>query len=129
MERGQKITIERNKGTENVETIEISVYEIARNIKEEQIAELLEDFGNRFFNEYHSGQRVGKLLETAHRTLQASIFRWALGLCVGLSDRTITRSDGSTFEAVDERNEMSVRCGKDIERLIEEGVLKMGWMI
>jgi hypothetical protein len=128
MERGQKITIERNAGTENIETMEISVSDIGRSITDEQMAELLEDYINHF-KEYRHGEHIGKLLETAHRTLQASLFRWALGLCVGLSERTITRNDGSTFEATDGRNEMSVACGKKIKELIEDGTLKMGWMI
>jgi hypothetical protein len=109
--------------------MEISVSDIARNLTDEQFAELLENYGNKFFNEHNAGKRIGKILEGAHRTLQASIFRWALGLCVGLSERTITRPDGSTYEAVDGRNEMSVACGKKIAEMIENGILKMGWMV
>jgi hypothetical protein len=129
MERGQRITVTLydEKYDKTGETT-VYVSEIGRSINDDQMAELLEDYINHF-KEYRHGLRIGKELENAHRTLQASLFRWALGLCVGLSERTVTRLDGTTFDDTDARNEMSVRCGRDIKRLIEEGVLKMGYMI
>lgn len=109
--------------------VEISASEIGSVITDEQMAELLDNYINRNFREYRNGSKIGKLLENTHRTLQASVFRWALGLCVGLSERTVTYPNGHTYEAVDGRNEMSVACGKKIKELIENGTLKMGYMI
>ncbi len=108
--------------------VEVSASEIGSKITDEQLAELLGDYINHF-REYRHGEKIGKLLETSHRTLQASLFRWALGICIGLSERTITYPNGRTYEAVDGRNEKSVACGKKIKELIQDGTLKMGWMI
>lgn len=108
--------------------VEVSASEIGSHITDDQLAELLEDYINHF-KEYRHGEKIGKLMENSHRTLQASLFRWALGICIGLSERTITFPNGHTIEATDGRNEMSVACGKKIKELIENGTLKMGYMI
>lgn len=109
--------------------VEISASEIGDNINDEQMVELLDNYIKRNFREYRNGNKIGKLMENSHRTLQASLFRWALGICVGLSERTVARNDGSTYESTDGRNEMSVACGKKIKELIDSGELKMGYMI
>ena len=109
--------------------VEVYASEIGDVITDEQMVELLDNYINHNFREYRQGNKIGKLMETSHRTLQASLFRWALGICVGLSERTITYPNGRTYEATDGRNEMSVACGKKIKELIENGTLKMGWMI
>lgn len=98
--------------------VEVSAYEIGQNITPEQLAEVLDNYINHF-KDFRDGERIGKMLETTHPTLQASLFRWALGICVGLSDRKYT----------DGRNEMPVACGKKIDEFIKDGTLKMGWMI
>lgn len=109
--------------------VEISAGAIGDVITDEQMVELLDNYINRNFREYRNGNKIGKLMDCSHRTLQASLFRWALGVCVGLSERTVTRPDGTTYEATDGRNEMSVACGKKIKELIDNGTLKMGYMI
>lgn len=115
-----KANIELNLLIDTVETpVEVPVYYIAKHITEGQVADLLEDYMNKFSNEYNEGQRIGKMLQNSHRTLQGSIARLFLGVLVGISDT----------EYFDARNEKAVALGKQLKDMIEKGELNFGYMI
>jgi len=97
----------------------ISPYAVARSATHENIADILDDFCNCGMKDYREGETIGKLCQTKHRTIQASIIRFCLGIIIGLSKQEYT----------DARNEMPVAMGKKLSALIEDGTLKMGWMI
>jgi hypothetical protein len=112
--------IKLNLLIDKVETpVEVPVSYVARHITEAQIADLLDDYMNKFSNEYKEGQRIGKMLQTSHRTLQGSVCRLLLGILVGMSDT----------EYFDARNERAVALGKKLKEMIENGELNFGYMI
>lgn len=102
-----------------VQDLKISVWKIARVLKHSQMAELLDDWCNSGMKDYRDGEVVGKALQNSHRTIQASVMRFCLGVIIALSRQEYT----------DARNEMPVQMGKQIAAMIEDGTLKMGWMI
>lgn len=100
--------------------VEISAWEIAKAMREpESFVDFLDNFCNSYFREYKNGIEVGEGLRNSHRTLQATAVRFLLGIIVGISHQKYT----------DERNERPVALGQELERMIEDGTLKMGWMI
>jgi len=98
---------------------EVSVWGVARGMDSENMSDLLGDYLNVGMKDYREGLAVGKLCQNKHRTIQASIIRFCLGVIIGLSDT----------EWTDARNETPVAMGKEIARQIEAGELNMGWMI
>jgi hypothetical protein len=92
---------------------------LAKSLTLENMAELLQDFVNSGMKDYRDGEEVGKLLQTAHRTLQASVIRFCLGIIVSLGKQEYT----------DARNEMPVAMAKKITVMLDNGELKMGYMI
>ena len=101
------------------ETARVHTGMLAKSLTLENMAELLQDFVNSGMKDYSEGEAVGKLLQTSHRTLQASAIRFCLGVIVSLGKQEYT----------DARNEMPVAMAKQIKTLVEDGTLKMGWMI
>jgi hypothetical protein len=69
--------------------------------------------------DYRAGMECGKKAINEHRTIQASMARFCLGFIVGIAQT----------DWFDARNEMTVAMGKKIAQLIEDGTIKMGWMI
>lgn len=119
MSNGEK-NINLNLLIDKVETpVEVPVYYVAKHITEEQIADLLEDYMNCFSNEYEKGQRIGRMLQRSHRTLQGSTVRLLLGILVGIGDT----------QYFDARNEKGVAVGKKLKEMIESGELNFGYMI
>lgn len=92
---------------------------LARSLTLGNMAQLLEDYVNSGMKDYRDGAEVGKLLQTSHRTLQASAIRFALGIIIALGEQEYT----------DARNETPVAMSKQIKAMIEDGTLKMGYMI
>lgn len=88
----------------------VSIYLLAKCIDENQFAEFLTDWTNNFSVSYGMGQRIGRLLHTAHRTLQRSIIVVLTGIIAGLSEQSHT----------DPRNEHAIALAKDIKELYEE---------
>ena len=88
--------------------------------KDIAFSEILIKHCNSYNTEYRDGVRVGQLLRSAHRTLQATIFRYMLGIIVGLSEQTYY---------TDARNEIAVASAKRIAKMVEDGELKIGYMI
>jgi hypothetical protein len=101
--------------------VEISTWEIAKAMKGslDYLPDFLDNLCNGYFTEYKDGIRIGEGLHRTHRTLQATVVRFLLGIIVGISHQKYT----------DERNERPVALGQELERMIEDGTLKMGWMI
>lgn len=112
----REITIQLS-GEENV--MKVSVYAIAKRLTAPQMANIMDEFCNCGMKDYREGEIVGKYLQSAHRTIQGSVIRFCLGVIIALSKQEYT----------DARNEMPVQMGKQIAAMIEDGTLKMGWMI
>jgi len=100
-------------------TSEVSTGGVARAVTEEQFADIISNFCNYGMKDFRVGKDIGKILQSDHRTLQASAIRLALGIIIGLSEQ----------EHTDARNETPVDMGKKIARMIEDGTLNMGYMI
>lgn len=96
------------------------IYDFAKNLTPEELKYFLECRCNSFSTDYREGREVGKSLEFSHRTLQASIFRYLLGIAVGIGD-----GEGGT----DDRNAQAVACAKSISKMIKDGTLNIGYMI
>ena len=107
------------KDYDGKETARVHTGMLAKSLTLANMAELLQDFVNSGMKDYSEGEAVGKLLQTAHRTLQASAIRFCLGVIVSLGKQEYT----------DARNEMPVEMAKKITAQLENGELKMGWMI
>lgn len=102
---------------DKVETeVEVPVYMVAKHITEEQFADFLDDYENKFSNEYEEGKRIGRLLQHHHRTLQGSIIRLCLGIVAGMGEA----------KYFDRRNEAGVALGKKLAEMIESGELNYG---
>jgi hypothetical protein len=98
----------------------VDCYDLGKDIRTpEKMAEILEGRMNTMGADYQFGIKTGAIVQTKHRTLQSCIYRFCLGLIVGLSRQEYT----------DARNEVAVRNGKKIESMIEDGTLEIGWMI
>ena len=96
------------------------ISDFAKNLTPAELAYFLESRCNSFQTEYRHGKEVGKALHFSHHTLQATVFRYILGVVVGIGE-------GQTY--TDGRNEQAVTCAKEISKLIEDGVLNIGYMI
>lgn len=104
---------------ETVSDGEVSVRLVAKSMTNENMAQLLDNHLNSFDDQYKKGLAVGEMLHHTHRTLQASVGRWALGILIGLGRQKYT----------DARNEKIVALGQKLDAMIESGELNMGWMI
>lgn len=114
-----KISVYKNPYNREEGTDEISLNSIAKSMSHDQFADFMEDFCNSYNHDFRQGLTVGKRLQTAHRTLQATVVRYLLGILVGLSEQDYT----------DARNEAAVTACKQIAAQIEEGDIKIGYMI
>lgn len=85
----------------------------------QEFADLLSHTCNSFFREYKQGIEVGHALRGKHRTLQATVYRYLVGIIVGLSHQIFT----------DARNELAVAGAKKIASMVEDGRLEIGRMI
>ena len=101
------------------ETARVHTGMLAKSLTLENMAELLQDFVNSGMKDYRDGEVVGKLLHNSHCTLQASVIRFCLGVIVALGKQEYT----------DARNETPVAMAKKITAMLDDGTLKMGWMI
>jgi hypothetical protein len=69
--------------------------------------------------DYRNGLQVGRDFRNAHRSLQGSAIRFALGIIIGLSEQEYT----------DARNETPVEMAQKIAKMIGDGTLNMGFLI
>jgi len=98
---------------------EVSIYTLSRSMDVYEMGALLEGWINCDFREYREGLAIGKLAHSMHRTLQASLFRFCIGVITGISQQEYT----------DARNEIAVETSKKIAKMFEDGDLKLGYMI
>lgn len=102
---------------------EVDIYQVSKAFeKGEQVAELLSGFLNSFSQDFRSGFSVGRLFQNQHRTLQGTLYRWALGLIVGLGDKVEIRF-------TDARNETAIKGSQQIAKMIENDELMLGYLI
>lgn len=99
--------------------IELSPWSLARSLTPGNFSELLDEYLNTGMKDYRDGVVVGEKCRSAHRTIQGCVIRFCLGVIVGLSKQDYT----------DDRNKMPVEMAKKISQLVDDGELKMGWMI
>lgn len=97
------------------------IHDFAKSMTPSDLAYLLESRCNSFSTDYRQGKEVGKNLHMSHPTLQATVFRYLLGIVVGLGEQEINYTDA--------RNETAVATAKKIGRMIERGELELGYMI
>jgi 2-hydroxy-3-keto-5-methylthiopentenyl-1-phosphate phosphatase len=107
------------KDYDGKETARVHTGMLAKSLTLDNMAELLQDYVNSGMKDMRDGEVVGKLLQTSHRTLQASVIRFCLGVIVSLGEQEYT----------DARNEMPVAMAKKIKAMLDNGELKAGWMI
>jgi hypothetical protein len=101
-----------------------SAYQTVKTMsKPEEFADFIDEYCNVGMKDYRAGESIGKLLQTKHRTIQASIIRFSLGIIIGLS-KGVDMKFGT-----DARNETPIAMGQKIAKMIEDGDLKMGYMI
>jgi hypothetical protein len=112
-----KLQTYTDKWTESGEVV--SPYAVARAATPENMAEILDSYCNTGMKDYRDGLEVGEQLHSHHRTIQASVVRFCLGIIIGLSHQDYT----------DPRNEVPVAMGKKIEEMVKDGTLRMGYMI
>ncbi len=98
---------------------ETSTYTLVRSMNPTEVAAFLEDFVNAGGKDYPAGAAIGKILQNSHRTLQASVVRFCLGIIVAISQQ----------EHTDARNEKAVSLGKKVGEMLKNGELEMGYMI
>ena len=117
-----KMTIKTyNYDTKTVEVKQedVSVYEVAKNMTPAQFHYFVECYINSYSVDYNAGKELGEHFEGVHRTLQGTLYRFCMGILVGLSKQDYT----------DPRNEVAVKNCKKIAQMLEDGTLKMGYMI
>lgn len=97
------------------------VQEFARDLTVPQLALFLETHCNSFSSDFREGRQVGENLHMSHRTLQATVFRYLLGIIVGLSEQE--------ERCTDARNETAIFSAKKISEMIKSGEIELGYMI
>ena len=97
----------------------VSVYTLSRSFTQDNLARLLDDYLNLAGDGFRTGIEIGTKLLNTHRTLQASLIRFALGILVGMAKQEYT----------DARNETSVATAKRIAEMLESGEIHKGMYI
>ncbi|MCK9544854.1 MAG: hypothetical protein M0R03_22805 [Novosphingobium sp.] len=95
------------------------IQNFAKNMSAEDLALMFETRCNSFNMEFRQGKEVGKALQRAHRTLQATAFRYLIGIIAGLSEQTFT----------DMRNNTAIQSAKKIAKMVENDEIEIGHMI
>lgn len=105
--------------TEQLTRSQIS--DFAKTMTPADFAYFLESRCNSFTTDYRQGREVGQNLHMSHHTLQASVFRYLLGIVVGIGEQEARLTDA--------RNETAVFTAKKIQGMISTGELELGYMI
>lgn len=109
-----------NRDTQQEDNIgEVSISDIVHSMTDENVVYLISEWLNVGMKDQGNGLKIGKAFHSEHRTLQASLFRWCLGIIVGLSEQQYT----------DARNETAITNAKKIAELLRNNSLEMGRMI
>lgn len=88
----------------------------------EEFADMLDQHCNNLSTDFRQGVEIGKKLQTHHRTIQATVFRFVLGIIVGIGkDVQPNRMDA--------RNEQAVICSNQIADMISDGQMVIGRLL
>ena len=102
-------------------TADVSIYQLVRApFKTENMAEFLDDYLNCNMKDQREGKEIGKIEQSTHPTLQASLFRFAVGIIIGLAE-------GDRY--TDQRNAAAITAAKKISQMVESGEINIGYMI
>lgn len=87
----------------------VDLYPVAKALTPEAMAYVLETWANSMGRSgYGPGVRIGRLLHTTHRYLQAEIIDTLLGICAGMGEQD--RSDA--------RNELQIKMARQVESIV-----------
>ena len=95
---------------ESVVDGEMTVYDVAKNIDGEGIAELLDTYCNNFSVSFNSGVDIGHKLRGITRAVQRSVIVFLTGMIAGLSEQ----------ERTDPRNELAIALAKKVRILYDD---------
>jgi hypothetical protein len=120
MEKGQEKYYVVVKDYDGNDITEVHIGNLARSLSAEQFAELFDDFLNSGGKDQQEGEQSGKILQSTHRTLQASAIRWCFGFLKGISKDVVY---------TDARNEKAIIAAKQVTEMVEKGEINYGWMV
>lgn len=96
--------------------------ETTKRLNSEEFADMLDSYCNNFSTDFRQGVEIGKNLQVHHRTIQATVFRFIIGIAVGIGkDVKPNRMDA--------RNEQAVICSQQIADMIADDHLVLGGMV
>ena len=96
--------------------------EPTKRLNSEEFADMLDSYCNNFSTDFRKGVEIGKALQHHHRTIQATVFRFIIGIAVGIGkDVPLNRMDA--------RNEQAVICSQQIADMIADDHLALGGMV
>ena len=96
--------------------------EPTKRLNSEEFADMLDSYCNNFSTDFRQGVEIGKNLQVHHRTIQATVFRFIIGIAVGIGkDVKPNRMDA--------RNEQAVICSQQIADMIADDHLALGGMV
>lgn len=96
--------------------------EHTKRLNSEEFADMLDSYCNNFSTDFRQGVEIGRNLQVHHRTIQATVFRFLIGILVGIGkDVQPNRMDA--------RNEQAVICSQQLADMMEDGQLVIGRMI
>lgn len=129
MSKPTEVTVTRydydTKETEEVATV--SLYLLSRSMKEEHLYALLDQWTNSYSSGLRRGERIGKMFQNSHRTLQGTLVNFALGLLKGISDFSEWEEKNGWDEQealerlTDPRNRTAVEAARKVVKLLESG--------
>lgn len=102
---------ETGRFVESGETM--SIYQLCRSLTMQNFADIFDNYLNLGGKSKYEGLQLGKLLQRSHRSIQADIVMFCLGILEGLAEQ----------EYYDGRNEYALKLAKSIVRLWNEGSL------
>jgi hypothetical protein len=100
-------------------TVNVGIWQLARSMKKKDFSDLLDDYLNLGGKGEQEGYQNGKMFHSKHRTIQACAVRFCMGFLKAIGEQEYT----------DARNEMPVAMCKKITKMVEDGELKMGYLI
>lgn len=114
-----KVTLKQfNYETNQVDDLgEVDTRTIAKNLSYVQMADLLESWLNSGSSAFGSGEKMGRIFQETHRTLQGLITNMALGILSGLGE--------TDPRWTDPRNKQAIVSCNTIKKMIDDGDLKL----
>jgi hypothetical protein len=106
---------------ENESRETVSLYLLAKNLKVEHLARLLENWLNSYDRAAQRGRVIGEAGVRWHRTLQGTLVNFALGILVGYAKKYQEEWGGHT----DPRNETAFKAAGIVASLVEDGTIPL----